>query len=150
VRNGRADITQVLDLGGFELDAALAVDPGFLGDPEHHHEDEIASFVYRTGRAFDLPKLENFLGLLIERYGDAMLRYKGILNVAGRDERVVFQGVHALVACEPGARWSAGETRESAIVFIGRELPRALFESGLALCAEGESQDPASVLRAHA
>ena len=148
VRHGRAQVAHVLDIGGFALDAAHGVDAQGADHSPHDHDDEIASFVYRTERPFDLPKLENLLGLLIERYGEAMLRYKGILNVAGREDRIVFQGVHGLLGAEPGARWADGERRESALVFIGRNLPRAIFENGLALCAEGESQDPASVLRA--
>ncbi|MDB5901865.1 MAG: cobalamin biosynthesis protein CobW [Betaproteobacteria bacterium] len=147
VEHGRAALADVLDVGGFELDAALAVDPHFLEEPAHPHEDEIGSFVFRAQRPLDLEKLESFLGLLIERYGDDMLRYKGIVEVAGRVERVIFQGVQRMVGSEPGARWSRGEKRESVIVFIGRRLPQAIFISGLELCAEGAAADPASVLR---
>ena len=34
----------------------------------------------------------------------------------------------------PGKPWEAGERRESVMVFIGRKLPRRLFEEGLAYC----------------
>ncbi len=148
VRHGHADVDDVLDLGGFDLDCALVVDPGFLEDAgHHHHDDEIGSFVFRAAGALDLRKLENLLGLLIERYGDDMLRYKGVLNVEGRDERIVIQGVHKLVGSEPAARWAVTDARESVIVFIGRSLPRALFLKGLSLCAAGLGEDPVEVLR---
>jgi G3E family GTPase len=147
VRFGRAQIDDVLDLGGFELDSALGIDPGFLGDAPHRHDDEIGSFVFREARAFDLGKLESLLGLLIERHGEDMLRYKGVLNVAGRIERIIFQGVHKLVGTEPGRTWGTGEARASVMVFIGRRLPKALFSQALALCVQGCTEDPASVLR---
>jgi G3E family GTPase len=150
VEHGHAALDDVLDVGGFELDAALALDPQFLGEPSHHHEDEIGSFVFRAQRPFDLSKLEGFLALLIERFGDDMLRYKGIVDVAGRLERIIFQGVQRMVGSEPGTRWGAAEKRESVIVFIGRKLPRAVFTSGLELCAAGVAADPASVLRERA
>ena len=104
--------------------------------------------MYRGASALDPEKLEDFLSLLIERYGADMLRYKGVLDIAGHDERVVFQGVHAMFGSEPGARWVEGEKRESMLVFIGRDLPAAVFLRGLALCAAESSEDPASVLRA--
>jgi G3E family GTPase len=151
VRHGQADVRDVLDLGGFDLDCALGIDPDFLEDAahhhDHHHDDEIGSFVFREAKALDLDKLENFLGLLIERFGEDMLRYKGVLNVVGRDERIVFQGVHKMLGSEPGTLWAAGDVRESVIVFIGRNLPRELFVRGLLLCAEGVGEDPAEVLR---
>jgi G3E family GTPase len=147
VQHGRADLADVLDLGGFELDSALSLDPGFLKEPAHHHDDEIGSFVYRAQAPLDLEKLEDFLGLMIERFGDDMLRYKGIVDIAGREQRIIFQGVQRMVGSEPGARWAPTDERESVIVFIGRRLPQALFIRGLELCAEGVTTDPAGVFR---
>jgi G3E family GTPase len=149
VAHGETDIADVLDLGGFELDDALHVDPAFLTGPrhDHHAHSDIASFVWRGAHALDLEKIERFLGVLIERYGDDMLRYKGILDVANRDERIVLQGVQRLLGSEPGKRWGNEEARASVIVFIGRMLPQALFARGLDLCAASAAQDPASVFR---
>lgn len=69
------------------------------------------------------------------------------VNVAGRIERIIFQGVHALLGVEPGKPWATGEPRRSTLVFIGRKLPRALIEQRLTLCVEGSQADPATVLR---
>jgi G3E family GTPase len=136
VTKGDVEIADVLDLGGFDLadarELATHDAPGL-----HAHSDRIASFVYRDDRPFDLERLENFLARLVERHGDDMLRYKGILNIAGHSERIVFQGVRTLFGSEAGSAWSDGERRNSTLVFIGRDLPRALFEEGLASCIEG-------------
>ena len=145
--HGRTDIADLLDIGGFELDHAADIEH-LHAHAHQRHSDEIASFVYREARPFDLDKLENFLALLVDRYGADMLRYKGILSVAGRDERIVFQGVHGLLGAEPGKPWAAGQTRASTLVFIGRKLPRTLFERGLSLCTADSDADPATVLRA--
>ena len=146
VTHGRAEVADVLDLGGFDLGRAPDIEPHRAGVA--HHSDRIASFVYRDERPFDLEKIGNFLALLIERYGPDMLRYKGVLNAAGCGERIIFQGVRTLLGTEPGTAWAEGEPRASTLVFIGRDLPRALFEQGLALCVEGCAGDPATVLRA--
>ena len=145
--HGAADVCDVFDLGGFELDGALVVDPHFRREAHAHHHDDIASFVWRGKAPLDLDRIEEFLGVAIERYGDDLLRYKGALYVEGRSERIVLQGVQRLVGCDAGRAWRDGELRESVIVFIGRNLPGHRISRGLDLCASGAVQDPASVLR---
>ena len=134
VHFGKADIADILDIGGFVLDEILKIEPDFLEDVSHEHDDEIGSFVFRSERAFDLQKLEVFISGLLEIYGTQLLRYKGILNIAGDDHKTVFQGVHMLMGGEQGSAWKPNEKRESVLVFIGKALPRNAFEKGLAMC----------------
>jgi G3E family GTPase len=72
--------------------------------------------------------------LLSQQYGADLLRYKGVLNVQGKDSRVVFQGVHMVMGAQEGKPWAPGESRASTLVFIGRKLPRRVFEEGLRYC----------------
>lgn len=134
VHFGNTDITDILDIGGFSLDEILKIEPDFLEDVSHEHDDDISSFVFRSERAFDLQKLEVFMGGLLEIYGTQLLRYKGILNIAGDDHKTVFQGVHMLMGGEQGSAWKPNQKRESALVFIGKELPRKAIETGLEIC----------------
>jgi G3E family GTPase len=136
VHFGETDIAEILDVDGFRLDAILELDPGFLeaADHGHHHEDGVASFAWRETRALDQEKLELFLDALAQTHGRDLLRYKGVLNIAGAPNRIVFQGVHMLIGSDLGAPWRPGDVRESVMVFIGRKLPRELLEKGLALC----------------
>ncbi len=80
-----------------------------------------------------MEKLDTFLGGIVEIYGADMLRYKGVLNVHGNDKRVVFQGVHMLMASDLGKPWGDAQ-RENVLVFIGRNLPKDVFEAGLRTC----------------
>ncbi|MBX3662368.1 MAG: GTP-binding protein [Burkholderiales bacterium] len=143
---GQADVADILDIRGFDLDAILGIDPQFLDNVDHEHDDDVGSFVYRDARPFDLQKLETFFGLLLQTFGADMLRYKGVLNIEGRDRRIIFQGVHMLMSADDGKPWAGGEARSSVMVFIGRKLPRVLFEKGLAMCVAGEDADPAQAL----
>jgi G3E family GTPase len=145
VERGRADVRDVLDLGGFDLDADVGI--AVPEDAHHHHTGEIATFAFRTREPLDLEKLEDFLSLAIERYGDDLLRYKGVLNVAGRAERILLQGVQRMLGSEPGRAWTDSEPRETAIVFIGRRLPRERFLRALSYCAVSSTRDPAAVFR---
>ena len=92
------------------------------------------SFVFRSDKAFDPAKLEDFLGAIVNIYGPRMLRYKGVLYMQGSERKVIFQGVHQLMGSDLGPLWAAGETRISKMVFIGIDLPRDILVQGLDQC----------------
>ena len=139
VHMGEADIKELLDIRGFNLNAVLEVDPEFLTSDHHEHDDDVKSFVWKDPRPMHMEKIETFLSLMVQNYGEDLLRYKGVLNVQGEPRRMIFQGVHMLMGGTPGKPWEPGETRESVMVFIGRSIPRRLFEEGLAYCVRAEA-----------
>jgi G3E family GTPase len=97
----------------------------------HHHDDDVKSFVFRSDRAFDPAKLEDFLGAIVNIYGPRMLRYKGVLHMKGTERKVIFQGVHQLMGSDLGPAWGPDEARISKMVFIGLDLPKDIFLQGL-------------------
>jgi len=148
---GNTDLSAILDISGFNLNAALDIDPDFLAESHpdahdhaddehdhshahHHHDDEISAFVFRAQRPFDAERLEEFLGGIVQVYGNDLLRYKGILYLKGANRRMLFQGVHMLMGAEPGKPWAAGEKPATRLIFIGRDLPQAIFTNGLEQC----------------
>ncbi|MFP5406154.1 MAG: CobW family GTP-binding protein [Gammaproteobacteria bacterium] len=134
VHFGHAPIDEILDIRGFNLNAALEIDPEFLTSDEHEHDDAVQSFVFRSKKAFDPGKLEDFLSGIIQVYGPDLLRYKGVLFMKGSDRQTVFQGVHMMMGADAGRRWQPGEKPSSKMVFIGRNLPRETIVSGLEQC----------------
>jgi len=134
---GRAAVHELFDLGGFGMDESLQLRADAHG--AHAHGDAIGTFTWRERRALALDKVEAFLTSALETYGPDLLRYKGVLNVAGIAERVVFQGVHLVFGTERGRCWAQDEERESVLVFIGRQLPRAQFEQALAACVASDT-----------
>ncbi|MDN4056086.1 GTP-binding protein [Massilia sp. YIM B02763] len=99
-----------------------------------HHTDDIAAFVFKSERAFDPERLDQFLGSMVQVFGPNMLRYKGVLLMAGADRKVVFQGVHQIMGSDLGAKWAENEARGSKMVFIGKNLPQDVFIRGLEQC----------------
>jgi G3E family GTPase len=97
----------------------------------HHHDDDVKSFVFKSERAFDPAKLEDFLGAIVNIYGPRMLRYKGVLFMKGTDRKVIFQGVHQLMGSDLGPAWGEAEQRISKMVFIGIDLPKDILLQGL-------------------
>ena len=157
VNFGEVPIAEVFDLRGFNLNAKLDIDPEFLsGDGHghdhhdhdhdhehgehcdhphhHHHDDDVKSFVFRSDKAFNPAKLEDFLGAIVQVYGPKMLRYKGVLNMKGSDRKVIFQGVHQLMGSDLGPKWAPGEKKQSKMVFIGLDLPKEVLLQGLEQC----------------
>ncbi|MGG2042367.1 GTP-binding protein [Burkholderia gladioli] len=172
---GQADIKEIFDLRGFNLNAKLEIDPDFLVEDEHdhahhghghghdhgdhahcdhdhghcehdhehghghhhhhaHHDDKIKSFVYRNDRPFDPTKLEDFLGGILQIYGERLLRYKGVLYMKGVDRKVVFQGVHQMMGSDLAGKWMPIEKKTNKMVFIGIDLPQDLITDGLDAC----------------
>ena len=134
VNFGDAPIAEILDIRGFNLNAILDLDPTFLEDAEHTHDEHVTSFVFRSERPFDGTKLEEFLGSIVQVYGENLLRYKGVLYLKGTPQRVVFQGVHMMMGGDLGRTWARDEKRSSTMVFIGRNLPEDLIVKGLEQC----------------
>ena len=134
VHFGQTPLAEILDIRGFNLNAILEIEPGFLSAGHHHHNNRINSFVFRAERDFDGNRLQDFLGAIVRLYGPDILRYKGVLAVDGLPYRVIFQGVHELMGGSGGANWGEGEKRRSTLVFIGRDLPREIIEQGLNKC----------------
>ena len=131
---GQAPINELLDIRGFNLNAILEIEPEFLTDVSHEHDDDVTSFVFRAERPFDDRRLDEFFGAILKVYGPKLMRYKGVIAVAGLDKRVVLQGVHMLMGSDQGSARKKGEARDSKLVFIGKDMPKAVILEGLEQC----------------
>lgn len=124
VEHGRIDLAELLDIRGFNLNAdigpALTLRP--LA-PAGASADRIATLVLKSEQPLDIDKLSLFMEDLLETHGNSLLRYKGVLSIAGEARRMVFQGVLRLYGFDYDSEWAADEARESVIVFIGDNLP---------------------------
>jgi G3E family GTPase len=134
VHFGEVPLQDILDIRAFSLDSILEIEPGFLGDEAHQHDDRIGSFLFKSAAPFDQDKLQDFFADMLVRHGPDLMRYKGILYLQGLGHRVVFQGVHMMMGSDVGRPWAAQDVRESKLVFIGRDLPEDVLRAGLQEC----------------
>jgi G3E family GTPase len=130
----RVDIAAVLDQGAFDLQRILAVEPDFLTDTDHEHNEDIASMSFEVGKPIDPEKFNAWIGALLAEKGQDLLRTKGILAYAGEDRRFAFQAVHMIADGDFIGPWPAGSDRRSRLVFIGRNLNRPQLRRGFEAC----------------
>ena len=100
----------------------------------HSHDDEITSVGITLEGELSEAKFSQWLRMLLSVQGENIFRSKGILNIAGQQSRVVFQGVHMLMDFNRDRLWQVNEPRISEIVFIGRGLDRQALTEGVNAC----------------
>ena len=140
--NSLIDPKELINIGSFDLDRTLEMDPEFLDtDAEHEHDQRVTSTSARFEGDLNVNKLDRWIGTLMRDKGEDLFRYKGVLSVKGMDEKFVFQGVHMLFSGDYSKEiglWKEGETRECRFVFIGRDLDHKSLQDGLMECIAEE------------
>ncbi|ELZ42900.1 cobalamin synthesis protein P47K [Halorubrum saccharovorum DSM 1137] len=136
------DPGDVLDTGRFDFETAKR-SPGWKraiaesegggdelghGDEEaghaHDHADGaaaahgVASFVYRSADALDPEPFADWLA----DWDGAVVRAKGVANVAGTDEVIGVSQAGPSVQAGPIGEWGEGDDRRTRLVFIGSEM----------------------------
>ena len=156
-RTQRANIAldEVLDRNAFDLERILDIEPAFLEadghDHDHHHDhdghdhghshglkhyhdEDMQSISLKSETPLDPDKFFPFIQNLVQVEGPNILRCKGILSLKDDPQRFVFQGVHMMLDGDHQRAWQEGETRQSRLVFIGRNLPEEKIRKGFESC----------------
>ncbi|MFY9288614.1 MAG: GTP-binding protein [Alphaproteobacteria bacterium] len=107
---------------------------------EHHHHDHehdtsITSVSLTCDAPIDVSKFESWMGDLRANKGPDLLRYKGILDIAGSNKRLAIQGVHMMMEGSDLSPWKENSKRQSRLVFIGRKLDEKALRDGFKACA---------------
>ncbi len=133
-QNAAIEMQQILGVNAFDLNRALEVDPKFLEEDAHEHDETVGSIALVEPGAIDGEKLNAWLSELLQTQGPNIFRMKGILNLDGEEERFVFQGVHMLFDGSPDRPWKPGEERKNELVFIGRDLDATQLAEAFRSC----------------
>jgi G3E family GTPase len=147
VTHGAVDPAFILHAGLFDPAAKQPDVAGWLnaaafeaaaGHHHHHrhdpnrHDARIAAFCVTLQEPLAWQGLAMWLETLVAARGESLLRVKGILNLRGEDRPVAIHAVrHLMHRPVKLAAWPEGDPRTSRIVFITRDLPRAVIEDGL-------------------
>ncbi|MEL6130325.1 MAG: GTP-binding protein [Cyanobacteria bacterium J06627_3] len=133
-QNSELQMDSILGVRAFDLDRALEVDPEFLSEDAHEHDESVYSLAFVENGALDKEKLNTWMSELLQTKGPDIFRMKGILNIEGESDRFVFQGVHMIFDGKTERPWKPTETRKNELVFIGRNLDEAELRDGFRAC----------------
>lgn len=129
------NLDAVLGIQAFEISQRAASDPSFLEDYYvHSHDPDVETCSVRIGGELDPGMVEAAAREIADDYGAELLRWKGVLAIAGNDRRVALQGVHRIFEIHDLDRWE-GPHRDSRVVFIGKNLDQQDLAGRLARCA---------------
>lgn len=99
----------------------------------HRHDPSVSSVSLVFDRPFDGDRLASAIRALLAAQGDDLFRIKGIVAVAGSERRHILQAVHRQLDLHAGEPW-LDASRDSKLVFIGRNLDRARLQTMLGIC----------------
>lgn len=134
------DLSEVLDLGAFDLERIISLEPGFLTEEHAHEHDEQVKSISLTAAQPLLPeRFDAWITEVLRSDGVNILRCKGILDLLDQPKRYVFQSVHMLANGIFTQPWTNSEPRHSRLVFIGRDLDEAKLRAGFEACIHSVS-----------
>ncbi len=96
-------------------------------EEEHEHDDEITSHHLILDQSFDPQKLKQRLQNLVQQ--QEIFRVKGFVSVPNKPMRLVMQGVGNRFEQFYDRPWKPEETRQTRLVFIGKDLKSSDIES---------------------
>ena len=134
-QNAGVTMDNVLSIKAFELQRVLEMDPEFLSESEHQHDETVYSVGFERAGDLNMERTNTWIAKLLQEKGVDIFRMKGVLAMAGCEERYVYQGVHMLFTGETLTPWGDAP-RVNRLIFIGKNLDRASLEKGFEACLE--------------
>jgi len=98
-------------------------------EEEHDHDDDINSVYFVAQQEFEPQNLVKKLQELVAK--EEIYRIKGFVAVPEKPMRMVLQGVGDRIEYFYDRAWKKTETRETKLIFIGRELDQEKIEAVL-------------------
>ena len=122
---------QLLNLKAYD---GNSIENKLLNPHQHHEYHEVVAHSFEIKEPLISEKFEHWITMLLFLSGYQIYRIKGILNLKGESNKIIFQSVRSNSNIEIGSPWMEGENRISKIVFIGNKIKRAPLEKGLKGC----------------
>ena len=104
------------------------------GHHHHHHTDSVVSHTFYLDRPFVMATLRQQLLVYLTFQARGLYRIKGLIWLEGEEEQYLLQSVGNRFDLTPKRPWQPKETRQSTLVFIGKDLRRGGLEKLLERC----------------
>merc|ERR1712060_305961 len=98
------------------------------------HSSGVSSLGFeREGEVVE-ERFEQYMPNVIRNYGANIYRAKGIINISGNPNKLVFHGVHELFDTNNQAPWGKDDKKTNKLVFIGKDLRKDILQKGFGYC----------------
>ncbi|MEL6277076.1 MAG: GTP-binding protein, partial [Bacteroidota bacterium] len=101
---------------------------------QHKHTEEVNSHTFTFDSPFDLQLLHHHLFVYLSFQSKDLYRMKGLVWLENKDEQYIIQSVGKRLSFQEKRAWKPLEPKQSAIVFIGKQLQRQGLEKLLKRC----------------
>jgi len=130
-------LSQLLGLHAFDSARWLAAQSDESAAPtDPLHSSTVVCAAMQADGPILLPRLQAWLQELAATRHEDLYRMKGVLSIAGHDERFVLHGIHAQVQGHFERPWAYDEPRVSALVVIAHRIDRHALEASFLACQE--------------
>lgn len=132
-KNPIIDVNKILNIRAFEAKQVEVKTQKTTFALAHRHGN-ITSQTYQYKETFDFLKFRHFVQVLLHFQSMRIYRMKGILNIDGQPNKVIFQSVQKQVVFTKGSEWQPNENRQTTLVVIGNGLSKTAFDKKLKQC----------------
>lgn len=146
--NSKIDENEIFNLNSYDdakeetINRYFKKDDHHHGHHHHHHNHDhdhleqngVKALCIRSDKPLDENRFMDFLSTLVGEFGESLLRFKGIVKIANQNAPFVFNGVHMMVDADYKNDKNFGESFESRLVFIGKDLPQGDIVSRFKSC----------------
>ena len=139
-RNADVAMEQCFNIKAFELERILEMDPEFLAEGDHEHDDSVYSVAFSREGELNMERTNFWISNLLREQGASIYRMKGVLAMKGCDEKYVYQGVHMLFTGETLEPWGKGEPRVNRLIFIGKNLDKESLAKSFESCIDSDAR----------
>jgi G3E family GTPase len=137
LRSTHADVPldELLDLHAFSS-AQWEAHVASLPPTDPLHAASVSCVSLHAEQPVHMERLQAWLQALVSERCDDLYRMKGVLHIAGYNERFVLHGVHSQVQGVFERPWAAAEVRSTSLVIIGHRLERRVLTDGFEAALE--------------
>ena len=130
--------SELLDRDSFELARIETQVTQASEESAHNHIDHagITSVSLTCKTPLNEQNVQTWIENLLNRRGADILRTKGILSIAGNEQKLVIQSVNMMLEGAFLGKWDQDD-RRSRMIMIGRKLDANELDSGFQSCQQG-------------
>lgn len=129
----KVEVNEILNIQAFEP-KRVEVKMQNVNFSLAHRHGNITSQTYQYFEAFDILKFRQFVQVLMHFQSMRIYRMKGILNIEGQTNKIIFQSVQQQFVFTKGSEWQPNENRQTTLVVIGNGLSKMAFDKKLRQC----------------